>query len=127
MNELRSFEPFYRAASSAAVGACYDSVTVAASNGVAVATSAPFPGNTGIGPIPNPYRQIRVANKTSVWVHINFGLQGALQAATINSQPFAPGSVEIVTVSPEVSGASVFADGAPAASTSVIFTRGQGT
>lgn len=98
-------------------------MTVAASNGAAVASTV-FAGVTQ-----NEYCQIRIANKTSVWVHVNFGvLLGGITvtAATLNSFAVGPGAVEVVSVDPEVNAASVFADGAPAASTSVIFYRGEG-
>lgn len=123
MNELRSFEALYTATSQtpAVQGTNPNSVTVVAVNATNVFSTV-LPGSS----LNSQSRQIRVANKTNVWVHINFGIVGAMPAATLNSQPFAPGSVEVVTVHPEVTGAAVFADGAPTP-TSVIFTRGQGT
>lgn len=125
MNEQRSFFPIYTPSQVAAgqVGQLQPSVTVAAVNATAVASTV-FPGTTD-----NNYVQIQIANKTSVWVHVNFGvLLGGqtVRAATINDYPVAPGSVVIVSVDPEVNASSVFADGAPGGSTSVIFTRGEG-
>lgn len=105
-------------------GSCVVSVTVAAVDATAVA-STEIPGTSN-----NQVAQIQIANKTSVWVHVNFGnitAPNAVRAATINDFPVPPGSVVVVTVDPEVNGASVFANGAPAASTSVMFTRGSGT
>lgn len=125
MHDTRAFAPIYIQSNPVLlqVGDCYLSTTVAASNGVAVASAA-FAGNNE-----NNFVQLRIANKTSVWVHVNFGvlLGGqAVRPATLNDMPIAPGAVEIVTVNSEVNAASVFADGAPSASTSVIFTRGDG-
>ena len=125
MNEQRSFFPLYVPfqAQQGVAGQNVASVTVAASNATAVASTV-FPGTTE-----NNYVQVRVSNKTSVWVHINFGvLLGGqtVRAATINDFPVAPGMSNIFSVDPEVNASSVFADGAPAASTSVIFTRGEG-
>lgn len=130
--ETRPFAPLYnqtaytQSGATSAVsqtGSCVLSITVAASNGAAVASAA-FPGTSN-----NADAQFQISNKTSVWVHVNFGvLQApqAVRAATINDLPVAPGSVVTVSVDPEVNAASVFADGAPAASTSVVFTRGSG-
>lgn len=131
--EVRPFAPLYNqtqftqtGATSAVsqTGSCVLGITVAASNGVAVASAA-FPGTNN-----NADAQIQVSNKTSVWVHVNFGsIQApqAVRAATLNDLPIPPGMIAVVSVDPEVNAASVFADGAPAASTSVIFTRGSGT
>lgn len=130
--DVRAFAPLYlrsqyQAGAITQTGSDHLSVTVAASNGVAVA-SVVFPGVTGA----NISCQIRVANKTSVWVHINFGvlnasISQAVRAATLNDFAVAPGAVEVLTVDPEVNASSVFADGAPSGSTSVMFTRGSGT
>lgn len=125
MNDTRSFFPIYTMSNPplGQVGQNQPSVTVAASNGAAVASTV-FTG-TDL----NNYVQIQIANKTSVWVHVNFGvLLGGqtVRAATINDYPVAPVSVVVVSVDPEVNAVSVFADGAPATSTSVMFTRGEG-
>jgi hypothetical protein len=132
--EERPFAPLYNrtalirnldgSATKTQVGSCVVSVTVAAVDAAAVA-STEFPGTAN-----NQSAQIQIANKTSVWVHVNFGnitAPNTVRAATINDFPVAPGSVSVVTVDPEVNAASVFANGAPAASTSVMFTRGSGT
>ncbi len=130
MNEQRSFFPLYQLSDPAArsgtaqVGQNLPSVTVAAVNATPVASTV-FPGGEGL----NNYVQIQISNKTSVWVHVNFGvLLGGqtVRAATLNDYPVAPGTVVVVSVAPEVNAASVFADGAPATSTSVMFTRGEG-
>jgi hypothetical protein len=131
--EVRPFFPLYNQTQYAQTGttsaltqqgSCVVGVTVVAANAVAVASTA-FPGTNN-----NADAQIQISNKTSVWVHVNFGsIQSpqTVRAATINDLPVAPGTVVTVSVDPEVNAASVFADGAPAASTSVIFTRGSGT
>lgn len=126
-NEVRSFYPLYLRSSETAgvatAGTLAPSVTVAA--GVVAVASTVFPGTDR-----NNYCQIQIANKTSVWVHVNFGVLGGGQtvtAATLaSSYPVAPGSVVVVSVDPEVNAASVISDGAPAGSTSVVFTRGEG-
>jgi hypothetical protein len=128
MEDTKSFGPLYKPLVNSnigtQVGECYASVTVAASNGAAVASTV-FPGN-----LDNNFTQIQIANKTSVWVHVNFGvLSGAgttVRAATLTDMPVPPGASLVYTVHAQVNAASVFADGAPSASTSVMFTRGQG-
>ncbi len=122
MNELRAFYPAYThtGPGSTPAGTVTPGVIVAASNGASVA-SAKLPGmdsNNGLV-------QFRVSNKTTVWVHVNFGILGAVTAA-LTSYPIAPGTSEVISVDPEVTGAAVFADGAPGGSTSVVFQRGSG-
>jgi hypothetical protein len=71
--------------------------------------------------------QIRVANKTSAWAHINFGIFGSIAAATVASSfCVAPGGVEVFSMGPDDTGASVILDAAPSGSGSVVFTRGEG-
>jgi len=126
MHDTRSFFPLYQPTQqqpTAQVGQLLPSVVVAAVNVTAVPSTV-FPGT-----LDNTYVQIQIANETSVWVHVNFGVLSSgntVRAATATDYPVAPGSVVVVSVDPEVNAASVFADGAPAASTSVIFTRGEG-
>lgn len=132
--EERRFAPLYNrtafsrnadgSATKTQIGSCVGGVTVVAVDATPVA-SIEIPGTNN-----NQTSQIQIANKTSVWVHVNFGnvtAPNTVRAATLNDFPVAPGSVAVVTVDPEVNGASVIANGAPAASTSVIFTRGSGT
>lgn len=123
MNELRSFAPLYTRTGplSTPAGRCLPSVTVVAVDATAV-PSAVFPGQISN----NAQVQIRIANKTSAWVHIQFGVLGAVVAATVNDFPVAPGDVVVVSVDSEVNAASVFASGTISGSTSVIFTRGSG-
>lgn len=125
MNDQQSFYPIYTPSNETAgvVGQNSPSVTVVAVNATAVPSGA-FPGT-----LDNNFCQVRVANKTSVWVHVNFGVLRSgqtVRAAALTDVAIAPGTVEVWTVDPEVNAASVFADGAPAGATSVIFTRGAG-
>lgn len=125
MNETRAFAPAYTRTSiaPAIAGTCLPGLIVAASNGASVA-STQLPGN---GPNSNnSLVQFRVSNKTSVWVHVNFGVVGSVTAAALTSSGIAPGTTEVFSVDSEVSGATVFADGAPAGSTTVLFHRGSG-
>lgn len=122
MIDLRPFAPLYNVTTPTTAGACVPGVIVAAANGVSTASAA-LPGVTSN----NNNAQFQIANKTSVWVHVNFGILGAVRAAGLTDLPVAPGSVVIVTVLPEVNAATVYADGAPAGSTSVVFTRGCGS
>lgn len=131
--EERPFAPLYNrtgfirnadgSATKTQVGSCAASVTVAAANGAAVA-STEIPGTSN-----NQTTQILISNKTSVWVHVNFGnitSPNIVRPATINDFPVPPGGQAVFTADPEVNASSVFADGAPATSTSVVFTRGSG-
>lgn len=95
-----------------------------ATAGVASSASTVFPGQIVTD---NMFCQVQIANKTSVWIAVCFGQFGNIRAATLADYPVAPGSVAVVTVDPEVSGATVISDGAPAGSTAVIFTRGSGS
>lgn len=123
MNEIRPFCPAYQRSRQidSFVGRNLPSVTVAAANGVNV-FSAIFPGQSSN----NGQVQIQISNKTSVWVHVNFGIFGAVVASAVTDYPVPPNTTAVVSVDSEVTGAGVFADGAPAGSTSVIFTRGSG-
>lgn len=125
--EVRPFAPLYFPTTQASPGPGAQQGSGVASAtavaGVAATASTLFPGQAQGG---NTCRQILVANKTSVWVHINFGVFAAVRAATLTDMGVPPGGLRVFTVDPEVSGASVISDGAPAASTAVLFTRGVG-
>lgn len=131
MNEIRPFAPFYLrsqytstgqgTSSLAFQGQQAPSVTVAASG--AAASSTRFPGT----PSNSIAYQIQIANLTDKWAFVNFGDVANLRAATLTDYPVGPGMVQVVTVDPEVSGASVILTGAAGGSTSVIFTRGSGS
>lgn len=118
MNELRPFAPLYNpTVPGGAAGTLEDSVTVAAST--AATPSDVFPG-VGL----NNFTQIQINNESVATAHVNFGVFGAVVPATSASYPVAGLSVVVVTVHPEVSGASVILD---AGTGNVIFTRGAGT
>lgn len=117
--ETRAFRPIYTKATASANGTLKSSVTVAAS------TAAAASGQLGLTS-PNGPCQIQIANTTSAWAYVNFGQFGAVTAATVAAgYPVAPGAVVVVSVDPEVSGASVIlAAGATAGN--VILTPGEG-
>jgi hypothetical protein len=128
VDETRPFTPLYNQSQyingviNPGSGNLVASATAVA--GVASSASAQFPGNFGSD---NSVVQIRISNKTSTWVHVNFGQFGNIRAATGTDFPVPPGAVQVVTVDAEVSGATVISDGVPASSTVVVFTRGSGT
>lgn len=123
MNEQRSFYPMYLRSSETAgvttAGTLAPSTTVAA---VDTATpSARFPGTDN-----NNYVQMQMANLSTSWAYVNFGVFGNVTAATVaTGYPVAPGTVVVVSVDKEVSGSSVIL-GTAAATGNVIFTRGEG-
>lgn len=126
MQDTQAFAPYYKTADpvNSQTGTLYPSVTVAASNSAATASAViPGAGNSAAN-------QMQIANKTSAWAHVNFGIllggQTVTAATVASSYPVGPGAVVIVTVAPEVNAASVILDAAPTGSTSVIFTRGGG-
>jgi hypothetical protein len=81
-----------------------------------------FPGSTT-----NYKQQIEISNTTSAWAFVNFGIFGAVTAATVAAGfPVAPGVSRTVTVDKEVTGASVILGAAPATLTAIIFSRGEG-
>lgn len=123
--ETRAFQPLYTPSAAAPggltiAGTLAPSTTIGAST-VATTNAAPFSGMTN-----NQIVQIQIANQTSAWVFVNFGVWGQVQNATVaGSYPVAPGAVVVVSVANEVTGASVIQ---PAGSTAgnVTFTRGEG-
>lgn len=123
MNEQRSFYPMYLRSSQTAgattAGTLAPSTTVAA---VDTATaSARFPGTDN-----NNYVQMQIANLSTSWAYVNFGIFGNVTAATVaTGYPVAPGTVVVVSVDKEVAGSSVIL-GTAAATGNVIFTRGEG-
>ena len=120
MQDTRAFQPIYRPSTGTATGALVSSVTVAASTTHAASTQ--FPGSYD----GNVLQQIQIANLTNGWAFVQFGQYGNITTSTAaTGYPVAPGSVAVVTVPGEVSGADVIlATGA--SSGSVIFTRGGG-
>jgi hypothetical protein len=122
MNEQSAFFTMYGPSTGTNQGGNFESTTVTATNASATA-SVQFSGNADS----NSFFQIQIANKTTAWAHVEFGRFGNVELATVaDSYPVAPGSVVIVSVSAEVSGASVILDAAPGTATAVIFTRGVG-
>lgn len=116
--ETRAFAPLYSPSSGQGAGGLQASVTVAAVATGATASTV-FPGIQN-----NSMCQIQIANTASAWAYVNFGVLGAVTAATVaSSYPVAPGSVVVVSVNSEVTGASVIL---ASGSGSVIFTRGEG-
>jgi hypothetical protein len=122
MNEQRSFFPLYQQSAqnpTTQVGQLLPSVTVAA---VDTATASARLSGTD----KNNYCQIQIANTSTAWAYVNFGLFGAVVAATVATGfPVPPGMVRIVSVDEEVTGASVIL-GTAAATGNVVFTRGEG-
>ena len=124
MQDTQAFAPFYKVSRPAAsqAGPLFASVKVTVSDGGATASGVIAGAPTG------PANQIRIANKTTAWAHINFGVVSqTVPAATVaSSMPVAPGAVEVVTVEQEVDGASVILDAASTGGTTVVLTRGGG-
>ena len=121
MNETRSFEPLYKAtvpdvADGALIASAFMGTTDAAGN------SPRLPGVDS-----NNFRQIQIANISTSWAWVSFGVFGAVRAAVAGvDYPVAPGAVVVVTVHPEVTGASAVLQTA-AATGNMAFTRGSGT
>ncbi len=129
MNEQRSFYPMYlRSSETVPYGGGPSTVTagtLAPSTTVAATDAAGATGKFS-GTDANNYVQIQIANLSTSWAYVNFGVFGNVTAATVAaSYPVAPGGVVVVSVDKEVSGASVIL-GTAAATGNVIFTRGEG-
>jgi hypothetical protein len=121
MYDTAAFAPLYTRSNQdpAVTGTLQPSTTVAATD--ASSASAKFAGSDR-----NSSTQIQIANTSTSWAYVNFGVFGAVAAATVaSSYPVAPGTVVVVTVDPEVSGVTIIL-GTAAATGNVIFTRGQG-
>lgn len=118
MYDTQAFAPSYKptvpdTGAGGYAGSLQNSVTVAASTVAAASARIPFGGE-----------QIQIANTSTAWAFVNFGVLGAVVAATAAaSYPVAPGTVVVVTVDTEVSGASVIL---ATGTGDVIFTRGRG-
>jgi phage tail sheath gpL-like len=116
--ETRRFAPLYAPSAGGTGGSLLPTVSVAA--GVAALASPQFPGMTT-----NQFVQILIANQSTSWAYVNFGVFGAVVTATLAaSLPVAPNSSVIVSVANEVTGASVIL--AAAGTGTVSFTRGEG-
>jgi hypothetical protein len=117
-SETRPIAPLYNHQSGSTSGALVSSVTVAATT--THAASGQFPGTGG------QFLQVQIANLTTSWAYVQFGVYGNVTAATVaTGYPVAPGSVVVVTVNNEVSGADVILDSSGGTG-NVIFTVGQG-
>lgn len=123
MNEIRAFFPMYITSQSVPagqVGRLAPSLTQAVTD--ASSASAQLPGQAAL----NNLVQIQVANVSTSWAIVNFGVFGAVAAASVaTGYPIAPNSVVVVSVDPEVSGATAILVTA-AATGSLIYTRGSG-
>jgi hypothetical protein len=87
----------------------------------APANSPRFPGTDN-----NASTQIQIANISTSWAWVSFGVFGSVTAAAAGvGYPVAPGAVVVVTVDPEVTGASAVLQTA-AATGNMTFTRGEG-
>lgn len=116
--ETRAFAPLYAPSAGQVAGGLLASTTVSASTASTVSTQ--FSGSLVNGMV-----QIQISNTTSAWAYVNFGVLalGIANATTASSYPIAPGSVVVVSVNSEVTGASVILS---TGSGNVIFTRGEG-
>jgi hypothetical protein len=116
MSDTRSFYPVYGPSVGLTAGTLVSSVTVAASTTHAASAL--------LGPSLSGFYQMQIANTTTGWAYVNFGVFGAVAAATVaTGYPVAPGAVVVVSVQPEVTGADVILS---TGTGSVIFTRGEG-
>jgi hypothetical protein len=123
MSEVRAFAPLYTPNQGNAVGTLAPSTTVAATNASATPSTA-FSGNSQSA---NYQQQIQIANTTTAWAYVNFGVLSASQAVTAatvaTGYPVAPGAVVVVTVDKEVNAASVIL---ATGTGNVVFSRGEG-
>jgi len=119
--ETRRFYPLYQPGAGTAAGSLYPSTTIAATV-AAAANTVPFSGVVS----GNSMVQIAIANQTTAWAFVNFGVVGSIVAATqATGFPVAPNTTVIVSVNSDVNGASVIlATGGTAGN--VTFTRGEG-
>ena len=120
MQDTQAFAPLYRPSAPSFTGTLVTSVTLASTD--AAQATGRFPGVNA-----NDKCQIQIANLSTSWAYVNFGVFGNITAATVaTSYPVAPGAMVIVSLHPEVTGASVIL-GTGSATGNVIFTRGAGT
>jgi hypothetical protein len=115
MSDITAFAPLYTVTGPNA-GTLIASVTLAA-------TTA---SQAVVLPAGQASNQIRISNQTASWAYVNFGIAGAVVAATVaGSMGIAPGAVEVIGIATEVTGATVIL-AAGATTASVQFTRGNG-
>lgn len=124
MQDTQAFAPFYKVSvPGTQSGTLMPSITVAATAGGATASGVIPAQNCGGS-------QIQIANtSTSAFAYVNFGAirdsQTVTAATVAASYPVPPNSSKVVTVDPEVNGASVIM-GTGGGAANVIFTRGNG-
>ena len=115
-SDITAFAPLYTATgpNSGQTGTLVASVTLAAT-GTAQAVTLP----SGQGS-----NMLLISNQGTTWAYVNFGIAGAVTAATAAaSLPVAPGLQRVFNIATEVTGAScLLASGTG----SVTFTRGIG-
>ncbi len=119
--ETRALAPLYQPTTTTngatTYGTLVSSVTVAATS--SATASAQLPGGA-----PTGFQQIQIANTSSAWAYVTFGVYGQVTASTVaTGYPVAPGGVVVVSVHPEVTGASVILS---SGSGNVVLTRGEG-
>lgn len=121
MYDTTAFKPLYTRSSQnpdvqgTLVPCAFMGTTDAASN------SPRFPGSNS-----NTSTQIQIANISTSWAWVNFGVFGSVTAVGAGvGYPVAPNAVVVVTVDQEVTGASVVLQTA-AATGNMAFTRGEG-
>ena len=120
--ETRAFQPLYQSSNQNASGTLAPSTVIPANAVTATTNTQMFSGSLN-----NQIVQIQISNTYSTWVFCNFGVFGSILPATLFGYPVAPGSVVVVTVSSEVTAASVILAGTPAAGgAGIVFTRGEG-
>jgi len=120
MNDISAFAPLY---TPTVPGVSAGTLRASAFMGTSDAAQASprFPGSD-----PNNFTQIQIANISTSWAWVNFGVFGAVTPAQAGvGYPVAPGAVVVVSVHPEVSGASAVLQTA-AATGNMAFTRGEG-
>src|SRR5271154_3105691 len=118
MSDITAFAPVYTVTgpNAAQIGTLLASVSISATASSQAVVLTPAYG----------FYQIRVANQTASWAYVNFGIAGAVVAATVAASiPIAPGAVEVFGVAVEVTGATVIL-AAGATTAPVSFTRGNG-
>lgn len=120
MQETRAFAPLYTTTiPGGAAGTLQPSAFMGTTD--AAANSPKFSGTDT-----NNFTQIQISNISTSWAWVNFGVFGAVTAAAAGvGYPVGPGAVVVVTVHPEVTGASVILQTA-AATGNMAFTRGGG-
>lgn len=121
MEDTRAFRPLYTpstqnpAVAGTLLPCAFMGTTDAPSN------SPRFPGTDR-----NSSTQIQIANISTSWAWVNFGVFGSVTPVGAGvGYPVAPGAVVVVTVNPEVTGASAVLQTA-AATGNMAFTRGEG-